>query len=500
MTIWFRALGLACLLAVESGCGSTAVRKDVHEAGWLLAETAHVELRTDLDPETAVRRARQLELSWQALAFMYQAVAPRARPPTARSVVVHFGDCREMRQALGTGVRGMVFGAPNWMSPRIAVTCEERGGHYVLLHELAHIFNAHHVPGMPVWLEEGLAAYYESLVVWNGRAILGLPRRQSGACQDHLAPGLDQLRRMSREAFYDELRDTCHYFLAWKLVHMLTGTTPERMKRFHRYLAGLRRGATDERAWVDAFGDVAAGSLSEDFDRYAYGGTLGDGWSADFPSKELPPPRIRALGRTEAHVLWLNMLLKREDPLLIRQQLDRMAEVEPDSPELLYWRAVHLDSPAAIPLLRDYLARRPGDERGWRALVSLRVKEATPRGYLGVAGKPPRALRALEQDVAQLSTRAAAPTSLNAVGWYHALRQAPAEGLPFAAKAVKREPECGGCWDTLALLFFQAGRIESAIQAQERAVSLLAERAPPETLARLRHYRAAQVSRAHPPP
>lgn len=64
---------------------------------------------------------------WQALAFMYQAVAPRRRPPDARSVVVHFRDCRETRQAPGIGVRGMVFSAPNWMSRRIAVTCEERG-------------------------------------------------------------------------------------------------------------------------------------------------------------------------------------------------------------------------------------------------------------------------------------------------------------------------------------------------------------------------------------
>lgn len=496
---------LAAVLTLATSCASVEVRRDVHEAGWLLVETEHIELRTDLDPEDAARRARQLEQYWRALAAMYGAVAPGRPPPGGRFAVIHFDRCRDLTRFQRRSWSAFVFLAPSWRSQPVAVTCEGNGDS-LLIHELAHIFNDHHVPGMPVWLNEGLATYYETLTVRNGKAIIGfVPRERVGACRGGIPPGLDEIRRMSFEAFHEGQDESCHYLAAWKLVHLLTGTTTDRMRRFHRYLDGLRRTLTSDQAWSAAFGDLPAGLLSDDYDRYARR-RIGTGWSAPHQLAEPPRPRMRSLRPAEAHVLWIVMLRYRGERELARQQLDRMAEAVPDSPELLYWRAVLLASAAGVPFLREYLARLPEDERAWWLLIGLQIDAATPTDYMGLDRRPPAGLRAIEPDVLQLIARARDASSLNLIGWYYALRQEPVAGLPYAVQSVKKEPRCGACWDTVALLFFQAGRVESALEAQERAVNLMAENAGSGVLVRLRRYRAAAAAasragrRPSPPP
>jgi hypothetical protein len=80
---------------------------------------------------------------------------------------------------------------------------------------------------------------------------------------------------------------------------------------------------------------------------------------------------------------------------------------------------------------------------------------------------------------------------LNTIAWYFALRQQPAAGLNFALRAVQALPSCARCWDTLGLLYFQAGKVDLAVEAQERAVMLYADRAPPDVAKRLRKFRDA---------
>ena len=79
--------GTACLAAVAASlieCATARARPDIHEDGWLLVETAHVSLHTDLERERAIARARQLEQYWQVLARTYGLVAPGAPPPPGR--------------------------------------------------------------------------------------------------------------------------------------------------------------------------------------------------------------------------------------------------------------------------------------------------------------------------------------------------------------------------------------------------------------------------------
>lgn len=487
---------VAVLAGLLTACAKPAppLGPAARKEGWLLVETPHIALRTDLDRDTAMHRVTQLEQDWQALAAMYGLVAPGAGTPSGPFPVIHFSSCRDFAR-ISRGYVGFVFWSSVWMGDEyVAVTCE---GHAIatLLHELAHIFNHHHFSGMPPWVDEGLAVYYSTLSVRDGMArVGGFPLgswfHRNGAAE---LPGLDAIRRMDHGQFHEDRVKNANYLSAWKLVHLLNGTGRDRQRRFHRYLTSLSRGVPSEQAWGEAFGDLPAEPLARDYDRYLQRKRL-PYWTTRYQWSALTPPRVRPLHSNEVHVLWANLYAKSDQPSEVAAQLDRLSAADPSGPEPSYWRAVLLRPPNRLQLLRDYVSRRPDDERGWDALVELELESAVPPDYLGLEGAPPPALAAMESDVLRLIQRASDALSLNRIGWYFALRQNPKTGLNFAIRALQKEPACGACWDTAALLYYHAGRIREALRAQERAASLMAKRAPPSVLERLERYRAAAAA------
>jgi hypothetical protein len=103
-----------------------------------------------------------------------------------------------------------------------------------LRHEVAHGYLHAVVPRLPLWLDEGLAEYFE------------VPRGLGGVNRPHVdqlvaelgsgwQPGLDRL---------EQLRDTggmtqSDYAEAWAWVHFLLETTPERRQLLQDYLRSL---------------------------------------------------------------------------------------------------------------------------------------------------------------------------------------------------------------------------------------------------------------------
>ncbi len=454
-----RALVLLSLAA----CAGSPVRGDIHQRGWLLVETAHISLRTDLDRADAVRHAGELDEMWSALAHLYGLVAPGRPPPPGRFRVIHLASCGDFER-IKRDASGFVFGAPDGADT--AVTCEGRGKS-TLIHELAHIFNHHHFRRMPIWVNEGLATFYETLDVHGGRAALG--NFPSGLSPYWNRPGwlpsLTAIRHMGYEAFYDPMHTGRSYFCAWKLVHLLNATSEDRRQRFRAYLAALGRGAPDDEAWQQAFAGADLDELASDYATYQERERL-NRLTTSYQWRRPPPPRVRALRPGEAHILWADLLTVEHDEL-VAQQLDKAARIDPDTPGLLLRR------------------------------IGARLRDALPPGYDGLAGAPPPALAAMERDVRRLVEQSGDPHVLNSIAWYFAMRQKPAAGLNFAIRSVQALPACAACWDTLGLLYFQAGKLDRAVDAQERAVALYAHGAPPEVTRRLRRFR--QELRRRPP-
>lgn len=476
-------------VVLAAACAHSPVRSDIHQRGWFLVETAHVSLRTDLDRGDAVARARALDRYWDVLAHLYDLVAPGARPPRRRFSVIHLARCDDFDRISFNDNAGFVT---NIDGEDVAVTCEERQDD-VLIHELAHIFNHHHFARLPRWVDEGLATYYETLRVQDGRAVLGnFPSQLSRFWnRPGWLPSFTAIRRMSRDEFYDPARLGPNYFCAWKLVHLLNNTEPIRQLAFRLYLSALRAGTPDDAAWQESFRDVPGDELAEDFLYYQQRDRV-NRLTTSYRWTEPPPPRVRSLRPGEAHVVWANLLnVAHEDQ--VAAQLERAAAADPEWPGLLYWRARLLHPPNEMELLRAYLAREPNHGRAWLALVDARVRAVVPAAYQRdpLRGEPPAGLADLQDDVRRLVEHTSDVTALNNVAWYYALRRNPNAGLNFALRAVQAEPSCGECWDTVGLLYFQAGKIAKAVEAQERAVGIYAENAPKDVLDRLRRFRAA---------
>jgi hypothetical protein len=106
-----------------------------------------------------------------------------------------------------------------------------------LRHETTHGYVHAVVPAVPLWLDEGIAEFFET------------PRTDQGLHRGHVAhlagrllegtwrPDLERLESLS--AAGDMSQD--HYAEAWCWVHWLLHTTPDRRRLLQDYLADVRR-------------------------------------------------------------------------------------------------------------------------------------------------------------------------------------------------------------------------------------------------------------------
>lgn len=105
-----------------------------------------------------------------------------------------------------------------------------------LRHEVAHGYLHSVVPNLPLWLDEGLAEYFE------------VPRGRQGINTAHLdlllplydrdrwTPNMKQLERLSMADDMTQL----DYAEAWAWTHMLLESTPQRRMILRKHLSALR--------------------------------------------------------------------------------------------------------------------------------------------------------------------------------------------------------------------------------------------------------------------
>ncbi|MEO1088413.1 MAG: DUF1570 domain-containing protein, partial [Acidobacteriota bacterium] len=127
----------------------------------------------------------------------------------------------------------------------------------VIYHEYVHFLVLHNFPRVPLWFNEGLAEYYSTFAVQNGRAVLGEPVKRH----------VEWLRRDGDFSLIDLLEadtesDTYHdpsevgrfYALSWALVHYLLSGGHEEIDRAVDYFVRLRDGESADVAFESAFG------------------------------------------------------------------------------------------------------------------------------------------------------------------------------------------------------------------------------------------------------
>ncbi|HEX4146632.1 MAG TPA: DUF1570 domain-containing protein [Pirellulales bacterium] len=110
-----------------------------------------------------------------------------------------------------------------------------------LRHEVAHGYLHSVVPRIALWLDEGLAEYFE---VPRGGQGLNIPhvRQLATEMASGWQPDMVRLERLQSAGSMDQ-RD---YAEAWAWAHLLMETTPERLELLRTYLSDLRTSDSHE--------------------------------------------------------------------------------------------------------------------------------------------------------------------------------------------------------------------------------------------------------------
>jgi hypothetical protein len=105
-----------------------------------------------------------------------------------------------------------------------------------LRHEVTHGYLHSVVPNAPLWLDEGIAEYFETPRGWNGLHLAHLELLDDQASQGKWKP---ELSRLDKLATIDQMT-RLDYAESWLWVHFLMQTTRERRILLQHHLSMLR--------------------------------------------------------------------------------------------------------------------------------------------------------------------------------------------------------------------------------------------------------------------
>jgi hypothetical protein len=227
------------------------------------------------------------ERAWQVNTFMNEMLKQYSQffsnwSPKGGARVVVFDNLEEFRAYAGP-VTGMIHaGLLGYCHLKTdeddntfyeLVTYEHPGMWRTLAHEGFHQFLGYELgEQVPMWLNEGMAQYFETSDVVNGRLRPGLISTAKLRAAQYLvrsgrAPALAELIQMNRATFYANARVT--YPTSWALVYYLLNRDGAnfRSSNFRRYLQDLKMQRDDIASFQRRFGRDSA-QWQRDFERY----------------------------------------------------------------------------------------------------------------------------------------------------------------------------------------------------------------------------------------
>ncbi len=524
----------ATFLAVSSlGCASLRPPLTPPSRGgaaWSEVSSAHFVLRTDADPADALAMTAQFERLWTALAHVTR------RPPVAAAKIelVRFERRKDMFEIMGhkpafrayftSQLPGDLEPRPTLVLPREDLADENRE---TFLHELTHRFLHERFASLPVWLNEGLAQYHETLragpsgivlgeiggVDFSDRSVFWESSRGNDSTLQvpaYRAPKVWDLINDDWTLFYaaaasadptqpsqkEREQQTLNYAAAYKLVHyFLNGPDAADRARFASFLAAVERGERARGAFLETFG-AELPRLEEAFHRYLTATGL-NVRNVNDPGGPTPAPvTARTMSDAEIHLLWARLLPRDKDTLpAVRRELDEALASEPGSPEVHYFRALfslgqdQLDE--AGRELDAALAARPDEPRYLLARVAWHERHEQ-----GAASTVPTEL------LDHLVRTATSASQLRGAAYHLRLQGRVEEGFRLIDWALAADPLCWACQETRALLLADAGKLDLAVAAMDRVMVLLPETAPVADVVALRRKMevARSAAAAGPPP
>jgi tetratricopeptide (TPR) repeat protein len=230
-------------------------------ARWTRVASEHFVFIGDVPDRDMRDIAQRLEEFREVVSRVYSEGATASPVPT--TVIVFQNDrsfmpFKPVFQGKPVAVAG--YFTPGEDTNYIAVNVEQGAAAYpVVFHEYAHFLLGNAIGNAPVWVNEGLASFYQTFQAGNGgkSAMLGMP--DSGnlrllQASPTLLPIADLIAVDHDSPMYNEGdRRGLFYAESWALVHYLTFGT-SRPGQLKTYLSSIAQGTPGPEAFQRAFG------------------------------------------------------------------------------------------------------------------------------------------------------------------------------------------------------------------------------------------------------
>ncbi|MFO0590634.1 MAG: hypothetical protein U0441_24035 [Polyangiaceae bacterium] len=496
-------LGLAALTMLLCSCRVSPTGKllgvSVGSQPWRVLETKHFTLKIEAIEAEAQAVAVELEAQYRLLSDL---AFPMDKDPDLHTDVIVFRTEEDYRRVGPKGSDGYFTGAFGTarlgMPAFITYGGISPSSRRILLHELTHRFVHYAFPQLPVWLNEGLASYYQTAVVKDGKAELGRgvfhlawgDDWKHGVPLSEL-PAVSDLFTMDAKTFYaaravpDEAKGTdvetkaqhrqeANYASSWATVHAMLNLSPGASDRLHTWLERMAAGDSAQGAFSKAFAGVKLADLDVLRQSAAQSWANGDVTllKTDYEIQRDVAPPSREMSEAEVDVFWGDVMFeggREEDYPEMKRRATAAIAADPSMVEgyLLAANYHHLkfDDHAVLEDLRSATRVAPDSEDAATALFS----EVT-------YSPDPETRREADALLKKWLPRAASARMLNNMAWYLVTHNRAAEAILPAKKSAKADPSCHECFDTGALAYFRTGEIQTAVELEEFAANLGGER------------------------
>ena len=437
--------------------GAAAVKPHT-PTDWRELRSEHFTLTTDFSEATARHLIERLERLREALLDDVWG-GPRLEGDRTHAVI--FASRSEFEAATDENLAG--FSRPG-MIVSFGSKLEEQS---IFAHELTHVIARRFLINPPLWFNEGLAKWCETINLDYG----GDPNTvELGNINEHLVRYLKIHGRMPMAQVlalnYRQFNiDSSAYDLfepsAWLLVYYLVNAHSD---GFQKYQVALTRGTPPDEAWKAAFPDIKVDDLDETLTRFLKYGRF-TVYHPTLPPESHHQVTVRELGEPEVHALMASLILsspgKRSHDERVSRAKDELAPAiaaAPDDPHVVDVEFAWMKKQEVLPLVRRAVAAHPDSALAWGDLSSaLAGDDSAAAERLAALG---RAVALDPQDA----------SSLNNWAWELLEQHRPAEALEPALRAAKADPD-EATLDTLARALAENHRCKEAIPIEHRAIA-----------------------------
>ncbi|HSR97564.1 MAG TPA: DUF1570 domain-containing protein [Kofleriaceae bacterium] len=262
-------------LGLVLGCAYPAHQR---ASGWILVETERIQLRTNIDRRTAERLAGEMQYMYDILVSNALPCAAKREPIAVTVLPAHEFAQFNKNDALGFYRSATVTWLNDYMGQIVLPDNLGAQSKQMFLHEVTHQLSYECFPRMPSWLSEGLAGFFETMLISSERVSIGRPpflitansrmNRMRSSVLDgqrlwviptNILPSVASIVDLEGSWRTHDWSETApRYALAWALVDLLAVGAPDLTPRFQAYLGRLRTSLDDPHAaFKEAFGGVA---------------------------------------------------------------------------------------------------------------------------------------------------------------------------------------------------------------------------------------------------